>query len=319
MAWGLPSTEEVRDMFITGGMDPEAASREANAWAERVGQKALRGAVIGVGTGRLAGMAPAAASSVVPRAIQVIQNLARAPSYQPYRAASGKIYNLAASAPTVVRTSAGQLVKLAPGEAVPAGATILNTVEAPIASIIGGVGGGVGVPVVLAYQTRSTKPESYSDSADVGGMYADFNLGAPVFSGPAAPITTPPERRPDSVAPSPDSVAPSAAAPMPPRRPDSVAPSAAAPMPPRRPDSVAPQPPSRELMEAARMDAVRREWEEFNRSESPAAFVRASKLMQSVMPQAEARGGGVSSKGASKPDAVHKALEIIHHLLIHGR
>ena len=90
-------------------------------------------------------------------------------------------------------------------------------------------------------------------------------------------------------------------------------------MPPRRPDSVAPQPPSRELMEAARMDAVRREWEEFNRSESPAAFVRASKLMQSVMPQAEARGGGVSSKGASKPDAVHKALEIIHHLLIHGR
>ena len=303
MAWGLPSTEEVRDMFITGGMDPEAASREANAWAERVGQKALRGAVIGVGTGRLAGMAPAAASSVVPRAIQVIQNLARAPSYQPYRAASGKIYNLAASAPTVVRTSAGQLVKLAPGEAVPAGATILNTVEAPIASIIGGVGGGVGVPVVLAYQTRSTKPESYSDSADVGGMYADFNLGAPVFSGPAAPITTPPERRPDSVAPSPDSVAPSAAAPMP----------------PRRPDSVAPQPPPRELMEAARMDAVRREWEEFNRSESPAAFVRASKLMQSVMPQAEARGGGVSSKGASKPDAVHKALEIIHHLLIHGR
>ena len=72
MAWGLPSTEEVRDMFITGGMDPEAASREANAWAERVGQKALRGAVIGVGTGRLAGMAPAAASSVVPRAIQEI-------------------------------------------------------------------------------------------------------------------------------------------------------------------------------------------------------------------------------------------------------
>jgi hypothetical protein len=35
--------------------------------------------------------------------------------------------------------------------------------------------------------------------------------------------------------------------------------------------------------------------------------------------QQEADGGSIKAKGASKPDAVHKALEIIHHLLIHGR
>jgi hypothetical protein len=128
----------------------------------------------------------------------------------------------------------------------------------------------------------------------LSNMYKEFNQAAPVYRKPAIP---PAVQRAVQVA----------------RQ------SAGVPAPPRRPDSVAPQPPPRELMEAARMDAVRREWEEFNRSESPAAFVRASKLMQSVMPQAEARGGGVSSKGASKPDAVHKALEIIHHLLIHGR
>jgi hypothetical protein len=97
--------------------------------------------------------------------------------------------------------------------------------------------------------------------------------------------------------------------------------SAGVPVPPQRPDSLAPQPPSAEAAMAARTNAVRDAWTRYNETGSAADFVRASALMQANMPerQQEADGGSIKAKSAAKPDPVHKALEIIHHLLVHGR
>jgi hypothetical protein len=97
--------------------------------------------------------------------------------------------------------------------------------------------------------------------------------------------------------------------------------SAGVPAPPQRPDSLAPQPPSAEAAGVARANNIRAAWDRYNESGNPADFIRASALMQASMPerQQEADGGSIKAKGAAKPDPVHKALEIIHHLLVHGR
>ena len=65
---------------------------------------------------------------------------------------------------------------------------------------------------------------------------------------------------------------------------------------------------------------------EFGSSESPADFFRASRALKEQRPemferQAEARGGAPKpvSGGGGKDAAMHKALEIIHHLLVRGR
>ena len=97
--------------------------------------------------------------------------------------------------------------------------------------------------------------------------------------------------------------------------------SAGVPVPPQRPDSLAPQPPSAEAAMAARANAVRDAWTQYNDTGSAADFVRASALMQANVPerQQEADGGTIKAKSTPKPDAIHKALEIIHHLLTNGR
>lgn len=92
------------------------------------------------------------------------------------------------------------------------------------------------------------------------------------------------------------------------------------PTPPQRPDALAPQPPSHEAALAARSNAIQDAWKRYNESGNAADFVRASELMKGNAPQAEARGGAIKPKGGSaKPDAIHKALEIIHHLLMRER
>lgn len=54
-------------------------------------------------------------------------------------------------------------------------------------------------------------------------------------------------------------------------------------------------------------------WEAYNQSESPADFVRADKAMR------EGRAaGGQAPTSSGKHDAIAKALEIIHHLIMRG-
>jgi hypothetical protein len=67
---------------------------------------------------------------------------------------------------------------------------------------------------------------------------------------------------------------------------------------------------------------VRALWENYNKSGEAADFIRADKAMQEArkagidlgLPTAEGRKAGGSVE--KKPDAVHKALEIIHHLVM---
>jgi hypothetical protein len=64
----------------------------------------------------------------------------------------------------------------------------------------------------------------------------------------------------------------------------------------------------------------------FGSGESAADFFRADKALRAQRPemferQAEARGGAPKSSGGGggKDAALHKALEIIHHMLVRGR
>jgi hypothetical protein len=58
---------------------------------------------------------------------------------------------------------------------------------------------------------------------------------------------------------------------------------------------------------------VRSLWEKYNQSGEAADFVRADRAMKEAgMYEGKKAGGSVEKK----PDAVHKALEIIHHLVM---
>jgi hypothetical protein len=90
--------------------------------------------------------------------------------------------NVAANAPTVIRTAEGQIIKLAPGQAVPAGATVLNVAEAPVASIIGGGAVAAGTPIALASQ-RGEKGEGPAAVPQDSGMYVDPASGMSMGAG----------------------------------------------------------------------------------------------------------------------------------------
>lgn len=81
------------------------------------------------------------------------------------------------------------------------------------------------------------------------------------------------------------------------------------PMPPQRPVELA-----RDVLSRSEPSgpSSRELWERYNRSESPADFVRADQAML-----AGRASGGRAPTG--KHDAVAKALEIIHHLIMRGR
>jgi hypothetical protein len=160
-----------------------------------------------------------------------------------------------------------------------------------------GVAGGLGGAGYLATRDRGAPPAAGgapvaapppaggTSQGDLSQMYEGYQL-------PAPPETAQAARRFDmgvgSATPAPVQV--------PPQRPAEIKQSAPA---------------------APRVtDRVREAWEEYNRLQTPGAFFRASKIMQEDMPnfgmerEGQARGGK-----AQKPDSVHKALEIIHHLI----
>ena len=105
--------------------------------------------------------------------------------------------------------------------------------------------------------------------------------------------------------------------PMPPTRPSFAPVGSPGPMPPQRPADL----PAANAAETMRIDPVRSAWERYNETGNAADFVRANALMMAAREKerpAEARGGEIKKQSASKSqhDTVHKALEIIHHLLL---
>jgi hypothetical protein len=194
----------------------------------------------------------------------------------------------------------------------------------PLAPLSRGAAGGLGVYGVLNAPTRpeAPAPEPSSVPASVWqqltrqeaeaarpihnapGMGMEPGGGPDIYSAPGMGM------EPDG---GPDDVAIRAARAAVQRSTSAPNGSPAPALPPQRPDSPAPLPPQRPT------SAVQDAWARYNETGSPADFIRASNLMRDNAPQAEARGGSIKAKGEPKPDPVHKALEIIHHLLIHGR
>lgn len=198
MAFGLPSKEEMRDYLISKGMDPETAEARA-AQAERTNTRQALTTMGTQGAGALAeGAGAMAGGNLLQRAMQTIRGLDTAGTKQMYRTSTGQMRNLAANAPTIVRTAEGQIIKLAPGQAVPAGATVLNVAEAPVASIIGGGAVAAGTPVALAYQRRE-KGEAPAAPPQDSGAYVDpatgMSVGTSIYDNPAIAramqVTTP--------------------------------------------------------------------------------------------------------------------------------
>lgn len=182
MAFGLPSQEEMRDYLISKGMDPA----EAEARAAQASRTNTRQALTTMGTqgaGALAeGAGAVAGGNLFQRAMQAVRGLDTAGTKQMYRTSTGQMRNIAANAPTVVRTAQGQIIKLAPGQAVPAGATVLNVAEAPVASIMAGSAGAVGVPTTLAYQRGEKGKSTVSEPQDTG-VYVDPATGISAGAG----------------------------------------------------------------------------------------------------------------------------------------
>ena len=331
MAMGLPSRGEIRDYLISQGMAPELAERRAADAESRANRQALTTSLLAATAGMPMGAAARAAlasEGMVARALGFLRNLGSGPSYQPTRMASGQIRNLAASAPRVVRMPDGAIVKLAAGDAVPAGAIILNTAEAPIGAITAGIAGGVGVPVLLAgRRDASGEAAPSAELAPVFTPMGDVAMpggGLAPVAAPIAPVVAPADEMPPSSDDSrPLTVRPAARAPvpLPPRRPADLS------EPPARMADIPlmyqsargavvqrPQGPSRPGEERAM--ATRLNWGD---PELAADFIRADRAKR-ALEQAGETFSGMSAGGAAdgkphKDAAIMKALEIIHHML----
>jgi hypothetical protein len=175
------------------------------------------------------------------------------------------------------------------------GTTSFNPNTLPIFAGLG-IAGGLGGAGYLATRDRRVTPAAPppaggTSQGDLSQMYEGYKL-------PAPPETAQAARRFDMGVGSPPIAQTSQ------NKGREVPQQAEVPLPSIRPERL------------GRAESVESLWEKYNRSGNPADFVRASKAMQQDMPgfgmerEGQARGGK-----AQKPDSVHKALEIIHHLI----
>jgi hypothetical protein len=308
-----------------------------------------------------AASAARATPGAIERAIQYVRGLDRsaAPFMQNVRLPSGAVQmrNLSAGAAPVVRLADGAIIKLAPGEIVPTGATVLNRAETPVGKMIAGTAVAGGVPAALAYETSGGQTAPAFEGTVAAPAVAAPAAAAPAFEGTVA---APAAAAPAAAAPAPPGAGPApssfanyplsgydramATAPVVdaarsvlggrPAAPD-------VPMPPRRPPELSPPQQlsratqqrsplasglagifsdpyagksAREMFIAAQQDP-----------DNPSLMMRALAMKDDTSPPvAEKRGGSVGGGGAnkggvSKDDVIHKALEIIHHMMLRSR
>ena len=135
-----------------------------------------------------AGAALGEAASQTPSAVaKAMEVMSASPKTQLVRVGNMN-RNLAASAPRIVRTADGQILKLASGEAVPEGATVLNMVEAPVGKMIGYTAAGTALPAALgaeiaAYNTPkqdagATTPATLSNGTPTSAPQAATMINA---------------------------------------------------------------------------------------------------------------------------------------------
>ena len=135
----------------------------------------------------------------------------------------------------------------------------------------------------------------------------------PTLGGPSPGLAPPSEPRTRQIVPVNDQPAPEPAPAAPPmviRKAPTSLPDH--PMPPSRPVELA-----RSVLAGSESSgpSSRELWKRYNRTENPADFVRADQATLA----GRAAGGRAPSGGGGKHDAIAKALEIIHHLIMRGR
>lgn len=329
MAFGLPSAEQMRDYLISQGVDPIVAAERANVAARQNAAQAARTSALSIAAGaaptRAAGAAAAEAAPAIARsAMGFGERVAAAPR---------TAWEFLTKPAEVLRNpSTGNLIQnVAPGKGMPlprpdlpwgSKIPVFTPAQRAAQGTAGGLALGAGTAGVGALADRPTAApmpvmpadgtisgegygsrydQAMADGSISGEQYGErANMLAARALGEAAGL---PMRRP-AAAPSLESRQAAAQA---------VADRAPAPM--RRPEeSVLSrifsgqdyQSKGGQLRQDGRIN-----WGD---PESAADFFRASKALQETPDATGMKRGGA----AGKPDSVHKALEIIHHLLMRG-
>lgn len=337
---GLPSRESMKSFLIERGMDPETAENRAGHAAAHNARQGATTLAIGAGS----------AASAVPRAMEIVNGLDKAGRTQMFRTSTGQMRNFAQNAPTLIRDAAGKIVKLAPGEAVPAGATVLNVAEAPVAATIAGTAGAFGVPAALAYQRSDGKSESTTPApVDVGyvdpmgvSAYSPSPIVEQALAKTAPAATSASVVNPAPTASQPDygpfsdesySADPSKSIMSQYEKPDVIA-SRARPAGPQRTTTPVAAQTAQKPQEPwyarfmptdpyAGMSAAKLMDRANANPDDPAAFFRADAMLRKERPEmfdkkpeeGMARGGTAGGGGHGKDATIMKALEIIHHML----
>ena len=323
MAFGLPSAEQMRDYLISQGVDPVVATERANVAARQNAAQAARTSALSLAAGaapaRAAGAAAVEAAPAVARsAMGVGERIAAAPRsvWEYLTTPAGVVRNPTTGARIPTRNvTTGRMERtpdyFLPGQRVAQGTAGGLALGAGTAGVGALMDQPTAAPLPAPPTDGTISGEGYgsrydqamADGSISGEQYGErANMLAARALGEAAGL---PMRRP-SAAPSLESRQTAAQA---------VADRAPAPM--RRPDEGMLsrifsgqdyQSNSRPVNEP--MGGAPVNW---GNPESAADFFRADKALMAKRQEEEGRARGGAAN--AKPDSLHKALEIIHHLL----
>lgn len=328
MAFGLPSAEQMRDYLISQGVDPVVAAERANVAARQNAAQAARTSALSLAAGaapaRAAGAAAVEAAPAVARsAMGIGERIAAAPrtAWEYLTTPAGVVRNPTTGARIPTRNvTTGRMERtpdyFLPGQRVAQGATGATALGLGTAGVGTLTGQPTAAPPPVMPADGTISGEGYGaaqeaqydramgDGSISGEQYGErANMLAAKALGETAGL---PMRR--SSAPSLES-----------RQAAAQTMADRAPVPMRRPDegilsrifSGGDYQSNNELV-GKPMSGAPVNW---GNPDSAADFFRADKALMAKRKEEEGmkRGGA-----AGKPDSVHKALEIIHHLLTRG-
>jgi hypothetical protein len=321
MAFGLPSAEQMRDYLISQGVDPIVAAERANVAARQNAAQAARTSALSLAAGaapaRAAGAAAVEAAPAIARsAMGVGERIAAAPR---------QAWEFLTRPAEVLRNpSTGNLIQnVAPRTGAPlprpdlkwgSRIPVFTPAQRAAQGTVGGLALGAGTAGVGALADRPTAapevqgppmPPNYPDMPEVQGP-AEFQ-GPPEMQGPPMPPAVQIAKQRMAAA-----QATGEAAPAPMRRPDEGILSKIFSGQDYQSANALSEDPRTRSYSAPVVQDKRINWGD---SDSAADFFRADKAM---MAQRQTEEGRARGGAAGKPDSVHKALEIIHHLLTRG-
>lgn len=326
MAFGLPSAEQMRDYLISQGVDPAVATERANVAARQNAAQAARTSALSL----VAGAAPARATGAA--AVEAAPAIARSVMGVGERiaAAPRQAWEFLTKPAEVLRNpSTGNLIQnVAPRTGAPlprpdlkwgSKIPVFTPAQRAAQGTAGGLALGAGTAGVGAMAERPTveplpmPPADGTISGEGYGNRYDQAMSDGSVSGEQY------GERANMLA----AKALGEAAGLPMRRPSETSMQRAIPMPPTRPVELAREQPSilSKIFSGQDYQSNSRPVNEpmggapvnWGSSDSAADFFRADKALMAKRQEEEGRARGGAAN--AKPDSLHKALEIIHHLL----